>query len=111
MRSEGRTVKEGCQAMKSIKMRAGTVGRMRELEVLREGLMDAGGSGEGDEREMMQGLYARNQTEPYVPEPVVDVSGMFFFLSPFSMCIRLKFTMLILYGSPVLFGLGQNPEE
>jgi len=29
---------------------------------------------------MMQGLYARSQTEVYVPDPVIDVSCFFWFL-------------------------------
>ncbi|KAJ7439239.1 hypothetical protein FB451DRAFT_1344313 [Mycena latifolia] len=96
MRSEGRQVKEGEQPMKLIKMRASTIGRMREVEVLREGLRVAGehaeaeaeaeanggdpdnphakqkGKGREWENEVMQGLYALSQTEVYVPDPVVD---------------------------------------
>jgi xeroderma pigmentosum group C-complementing protein len=79
MRSEGRAVKEGCQAMKFVKMRAGTLGRTREIELLREGFTDAEAAGtkggaEAAERDLMQGLYARNQTELYTPDPVVNVS-------------------------------------
>lgn len=80
MRSEGRTVKEGCQAMKFVKVRAGTVNRMRELEVMKDGLKEAGedtrvmASGDMSGGEVMQGLYARSQTEPYTPEPIIDVS-------------------------------------
>jgi xeroderma pigmentosum group C-complementing protein len=48
MRSEGRAVKEGMQPLKFNKVRAGTVNRMRELEVLKDGLREAGeGSGMG----------------------------------------------------------------
>ncbi|RDB14699.1 DNA repair protein rhp41 [Hypsizygus marmoreus] len=74
MRSEGRTVKEGCQPLKMVKLRAGTIGKMRELEVLRDELREAGaGGGEGSANgEMMQGLYARSQTEMYKPDPVID---------------------------------------
>ncbi|THU97115.1 Rad4-domain-containing protein [Dendrothele bispora CBS 962.96] len=83
LRSEGRSVKEGAQPMKLIKMRASTVGRQRELELLREGLRvageenDDGASGSGANNgpksdEVMQGLYARHQTELFVPEPVKD---------------------------------------
>ncbi|KAJ6583977.1 hypothetical protein DFH09DRAFT_1260163 [Mycena vulgaris] len=89
MRSEGRQVKEGEQPLKLVKMRATTIWRMREVEVLREGLRVAGEQAEveaaanGDEpdatqtgkepeNEVMQGLYALSQTEPYVPAPVVD---------------------------------------
>lgn len=68
LRSEGRVVKEGEAALKSIKMRASTVGRMRELEMLKE----AGQSQENGDA--MQGLYARHQTERFVPPPVVNVS-------------------------------------
>ncbi|KAF9448723.1 Rad4-domain-containing protein [Macrolepiota fuliginosa MF-IS2] len=69
MRSEGRTVKAGEQPLKMIKVRAGTVNKLRELEVLKE----AGASGKGEPPgEAMQGLYARSQTESYVPDPVID---------------------------------------
>lgn len=82
MRNMGRMVKAGEQPMKMVKMRVGTVNRMRELEVLKDELRVAG---EGDDQstgsatanpgsEVMQGLYAFSQTEPYVPDPVVDVS-------------------------------------
>ncbi|KAJ6582797.1 hypothetical protein B0H10DRAFT_1890357 [Mycena sp. CBHHK59/15] len=99
MRSEGRQVKEGEQPMKLVKMRASTLGRMREVEVLREGLRVAGehaepeaeanggggeqGEGSAERRakewgnEVMQGLYAFSQTELYVPDPVVDVRPSF----------------------------------
>jgi xeroderma pigmentosum group C-complementing protein len=70
MRNEGRTVKAGEQPLKLVKVRAGTVNKLRELEVLKE----AGTSGEGGPPgEAMQGLYARSQTELYVPDPVVNV--------------------------------------
>ncbi|KAF5344898.1 hypothetical protein D9758_011558 [Tetrapyrgos nigripes] len=85
LRSEGRSVKEGAQPLKLIKMRASTVGRRRELKMLKEGLRVAGesGSGGGDagagaagaskqQAEVMQGLYARHQTELFVPPPVID---------------------------------------
>lgn len=71
MRTEGRLVKPGCQPLKTIKARPGTVNRQRELEVLKEELRNAGEPSDGD---VMQGLYARSQTEPYVPEPIYDVS-------------------------------------
>lgn len=70
IRTEGRTVKSGCQPLKMAKLRASTVGKRREVEVLREA-----GPGSGDPgSDVMQGLYARLQTEPFVPNPVVDVS-------------------------------------
>lgn len=70
MRSEGRTVKTGEQPLKMVKARAGTVNKLRELEVLKE----AGTSGEsGPSSEVMQGLYSRLQTEAYIPDPVIDV--------------------------------------
>ncbi|XP_006462844.1 hypothetical protein AGABI2DRAFT_47748, partial [Agaricus bisporus var. bisporus H97] len=68
MRNEGRTIKTGEQPLKMVKVRAGTVNKLRELEVLKE----AGGSGEGNSGDAMQGLYARLQTELYIPDPVVD---------------------------------------
>lgn len=80
MRSEGRVIKEGSQALKFIKLRAGTVSKMRELEVLKEGLKEAGAADGDAAGEMMQGLYARSQTEMYQPDPVVNVR--FCFSSP-----------------------------
>ena len=85
MRNTGRTVIAGEQPMKMVKVRAGTVGRMRELEVLKDELRVASqdgpnGQDEGSSSatgEIMQGLYAYSQTEPYVPDPVVDVSLIF----------------------------------
>ncbi|KIM40899.1 hypothetical protein M413DRAFT_19059 [Hebeloma cylindrosporum] len=76
MRNTGRTVKEGEQPLKMVKVRAGTVNRMREVEVLKDEL-NVAGNGEGSSAaaaggEIMQGLYAFSQTEPYVPAPVVD---------------------------------------
>ncbi|KAF7348229.1 hypothetical protein MSAN_01776500 [Mycena sanguinolenta] len=90
----GRQVKEGEQPLKWVKMRASTIGRMREVEVLREGLRIAGEHAEtaaaandgtdnpgsssavkvsqNFEKEVMQGLYALSQTEVFVPDPVVD---------------------------------------
>ena len=81
MRNTGRTVIAGEQPMKMVKMRAGTVNRMRELEVLKDDLKVAGHDGpnghdEGTSSaagEIMQGLYANSQTEPFVPDPVIDV--------------------------------------
>jgi xeroderma pigmentosum group C-complementing protein len=83
MRNTGRTIIAGEQPMKMVKMRAGTVNRMRELEVLKDDLRVAGHNDDGpnghDEGpssatgEVMQGLYAYSQTKPYVPDPVIDV--------------------------------------
>jgi len=67
----GRTVQAGEQPLKLVKQRAVTVSRKRELEILREA--GASGSGEGKDNEVMQGLYAENQTELYKPPPVIDV--------------------------------------
>ncbi|KAK0487733.1 hypothetical protein IW261DRAFT_1558782 [Armillaria novae-zelandiae] len=71
LRSEGRAVREGVQPMKMTKSRPGTIGRMRELEILKDSLREAGGTAD-DQVEVMHGLYARSQTELYVPRPVVD---------------------------------------
>lgn len=71
------------QPLKFNKVRAGTVNRIRELEILKDGLREAGESSgtAAAEGEVMQGLYARSQTEPYVPDPVVNVSDLpFLFL-------------------------------
>ena len=79
MRNTGRTVIAREQPMKMVKMRAGTVNRMRELEVLKDDLRANDGPNGHDEDlssaagEIMQGLYAYSQTEPYVPDPVIDV--------------------------------------
>ncbi|KAF9262696.1 Rad4-domain-containing protein [Marasmius fiardii PR-910] len=77
LRSEGRSIKEGEQPLKFIKMRASTVNRQREIEMMKEGLPEAGTSASTelngkDGGEIMQGLYARRQTERFVPDPVVD---------------------------------------
>jgi hypothetical protein len=74
MRTEGRIIKAGCQPLKTVKARAATVNKLRELEVRKDELMDAGYSAESVE--VMQGLYSRSQTEVYVPPPVVDVSAV-----------------------------------
>jgi xeroderma pigmentosum group C-complementing protein len=59
----GRKVKEGCQAMKMVKAHAMTKNRRRAIEMARI---------EGEEIGM-QGLYALDQTELYVPLPIIDV--------------------------------------
>ncbi|KAL1692551.1 hypothetical protein GGG16DRAFT_124024 [Schizophyllum commune] len=69
MRSEGRTVKAGEQPMKFVKLHANTVARLREIELAKDELRVAGADSVGD---LMQGLYARSQTELFVPPPVVD---------------------------------------
>ncbi|KAK7061108.1 hypothetical protein VNI00_000844 [Paramarasmius palmivorus] len=70
MRSEGRIVKEGEVPIKEVKVKASTVNRQRELEVLREaGANGSGANDKGKGHEAMQGLYARRQTEVYVPPP------------------------------------------
>ncbi|KAJ7582355.1 Rad4 beta-hairpin domain 1-domain-containing protein [Mycena floridula] len=48
LRSEGRVIKEGVQPLKSIKLRTSTVVWQRELEILREGLREAGQSQESE---------------------------------------------------------------
>uniref|UniRef100_A0A0W0EXG9 Rad4-domain-containing protein n=1 Tax=Moniliophthora roreri TaxID=221103 RepID=A0A0W0EXG9_MONRR len=77
LRSEGRVVKEGEVPIKEVKVRASTINRQRELEVLREAGRDdeeggTGTEGKGKGKEVMQGLYARRQTEVYAPLPIVD---------------------------------------
>lgn len=82
MRNMGRAVRAGEQPMKMAKVRAGTVNRMRELEALKDDLRVAGEDGDAPAGtpnagpEVLQGLYAYSQTEPYIPEPVVDVSRL-----------------------------------
>ncbi|KAJ3787651.1 hypothetical protein GGU10DRAFT_426726 [Lentinula aff. detonsa] len=99
LRSEGRSIREGEAPMKYVKLRASTIGRRREIEMIKEGMKDmqertkvqevngvigihvdelgseerVGTPGRANaEGEIMQGLYARNQTELYVPDPVID---------------------------------------
>lgn len=72
----GYKIREGAQPMKMIKQRAVTINKKRAVEMA---LVDqnGSGSGEGNECGVMQGLYAKGQTELYVPPPVVDVSFSF----------------------------------
>ena len=56
----------GQQALKRVKARATTIERKRMLEMAKT----------DDQEEDQQGLYAKWQTEPYVPEPVVDVRAL-----------------------------------
>jgi xeroderma pigmentosum group C-complementing protein len=60
---EGRVISMGQQPLKRVKARATTIARKRMLEVAKAGGQD----------EEQQGLYANWQTEPYVPDPVIDV--------------------------------------
>lgn len=70
MRS-GRVVKEGEQPLKSVKVRPVTINRKRALELAdNEPLTGVSGDTDG----VTQGLYAENQTEMYIPPPVIDVS-------------------------------------
>ena len=59
--------------MKMIKQRAVTTNKKRAVEMA---LADQNGgeSGDGNEGGLMQGLYAKGQTELYISPPVVDVS-------------------------------------
>jgi xeroderma pigmentosum group C-complementing protein len=70
MRTAGRTIKEGEQAMKTVKVRSSTVNKMRELETLVAAAADSTSSAE-----ITHGLYAYSQTESYVPDAVVDVNN------------------------------------
>lgn len=63
----GRVVREGEQPLKYVKQRAATINRKRELEIRAE--TEGANSGSA----VMQGLYAEEQTEAYVPPPVIDV--------------------------------------
>lgn len=67
MRS-GRVVKAGQQPMKSVKVRASTISKTRAIGI----------AGETMEREsqVMQGLYAYDQTELYQPPPVINVGPL-----------------------------------
>ncbi|KAI0947082.1 hypothetical protein AcV7_009609 [Taiwanofungus camphoratus] len=75
---QGRKVREGAQPMKWVKQRAMTVNKQRAIEMAladRKDLAagpDNDGEGFASEEGVMQGLYAKNQTELYTPDPVVD---------------------------------------
>ncbi|KAF7298687.1 hypothetical protein MIND_00815900 [Mycena indigotica] len=69
LRTSGRRIREGEQPLKLVKARTATLGRQREIAVLKDGLRTAG---EEEQGEVMTGLYAFSQTELYVPDPVVD---------------------------------------
>lgn len=66
--------------MKWVKQHAVTVNKRRAVEMAladrEDRIAEHGDQGEGfsSEKDIMQGLYAQNQTEFYVPDPVVDVS-------------------------------------
>ncbi|KAH7909238.1 hypothetical protein BJ138DRAFT_1067407 [Hygrophoropsis aurantiaca] len=68
---QGRKVREGCQPMKMVAQRAVTIGRKREVEVALERAR-ADEHEENGDQEVMQGLYARHQTELYKPPPIID---------------------------------------
>lgn len=63
---EGRVISMGQQPLKRVKARATTIERKRMLEATKT----------HDQEEEQQGLYANWQTEPYVPDPVVDVRAL-----------------------------------
>lgn len=87
MRSEGRRVKMGELPLKMGKARAGTVTKLREIEMVREEVrMKGEGEDGGGEKDVMQGLYARSQTEVYVSDPVIDVSFFFALRSLLKTC-------------------------
>ena len=78
---QGRKVREGCQPMKWVKQNAVTVNKKRAIEMAMadrsDGLSVAGEDqavGHSNERDVMQGMYAENQTELFKPDPVIDVS-------------------------------------
>jgi len=69
--------------LKMARVRAGTVNKQREIELVKQAVSDNRQGGGGDDGVMMQGLYARSQTEVYVPDPIIDVS----FFSSFSLSL------------------------
>ena len=80
----GRKVKPGCQPLKWVKPRAATVNKRREIEMaLKMGSLTPADDSAGED--VMQGLYALDQTELYKPEPVVDVRVLRDILA----CVRL----------------------
>ena len=73
---QGFAIKEGAQPMKMVKQRAVTINKRRAVEMALAERNDD--NGEGADGGLMQGLYAKHQTELYIPPPVVDVSCSFF---------------------------------
>ncbi|KAK7690126.1 hypothetical protein QCA50_006775 [Cerrena zonata] len=71
---QGRKVREGCQPMKMVKQHAVTVNKQRAIELAMSDRLDVAGegSGFGAEKDVLQGLYAHNQTELYTPDPIVN---------------------------------------
>ena len=94
---QGYKIKEGAQAMKTIKQRAVTVNKKRVVEMALAN-QNGDGSGEGNEG-LMQGLYAKGQTELYIPPTVVNVS---------SSSLPVLFTLV---GSDTNGALGRHPQE
>ena len=81
---QGRNVREGCQPMKWVKQNAVTVNKKRAIEMAMSERQDhlavAGEkpeAGFSSEKDVMQGLYAENQTELYIPDPVINVCACF----------------------------------
>ena len=103
---QGYKIKEGAQPMKTIKQRAVTINKKRVVEMALAN-QNGDGSGEGNEGGLMQGLYAKGQTELYIPPPVVNVS----FSSPrptTSYLYRVSFTLVV---SNANGPLGHHPQE
>jgi len=91
--------------MKTIKQRAVTINKKRVVEMALAN-QNGGGSGEGNEGGLMQGLYAKGQTELYIPPPVVNVS--FSLLSDHFYLYRVSFTLVVPKANGVL---GHHPQE
>jgi len=70
---QGYKIKEGAQPMKTIKQRAVTINKRRVVEMALAN-QSGDGNGEGSDDGPTQGLYAKGQTELYIPPPVVNVS-------------------------------------
>lgn len=71
LRSSGRTIRPGAQPLKMGKVRASTLNKKRAVEMATANY--AASRDTGGDPAVMQGLYAEWQTEPYVPDPVVEV--------------------------------------
>ncbi|THH27307.1 hypothetical protein EUX98_g6882 [Antrodiella citrinella] len=69
---QGRKIQEGCQPMKWVKPHAVTVNKKRAIEAAMDHGDGDNEGGIGSEKDVMQGLYAQNQTELYKADPVVD---------------------------------------
>jgi xeroderma pigmentosum group C-complementing protein len=83
LRSSGRMIRPGAQPLKMGKVRANTLNKRRAVEMATADTS----AGTGEDSAMIQGLYAEWQTEPYVPDPVVQARSSCSILMALSLII------------------------